>query len=349
MGRDTLLIVDDVDINRDILSSILEEDYRIITADDGVKAIDAIDSEGDRLVAILLDLVMPEKDGYAVLREMKERDLLFNVPVLIISSEDSRATEKECFAAGVSDFIHKPFDRDLVRMRVGNAVNLFMYRCHLEDKIEEQTRVIQKRNSNTLDLLASVVETRDLESGAHVLRVKEYTRIIAEELKARFPKYGLNDHKVEVIVAASALHDVGKIAISDSILLKPGKLTDDEFTEMKTHTTRGADFIMRVKDMWDEEYSEAGYEIAKYHHEKYGGKGYPEGLAGDEIPIAAQIVSIADVYDALISKRCYKAAFEKREAYDMIMNGECGAFNPDILECFKSRVNDFEKYADIRG
>lgn len=346
MSRDTLLIVDDVEINRDILTCILKEDYRIVAANDGISALKEIESEGDRLVGILLDLVMPNMDGYGVLRELNSRGTLVNVPVLIISSEDSHAVEKECFVAGVSDFIHKPFDRELVRTRVRNTVSLFMYRCHLEEKIEEQTKIIQKRNDTTIDLLASVVETRDLESGAHVLRVKEYTRIIAEELREHFPKYGLTRHSVDVIVAASALHDVGKIAISDYILLKPGKLTDEEFTEMKTHTTKGADFILRVQNMWDEEYSNAGYEIAKYHHEKFGGKGYPEGLVGNDIPIAAQIVSVADVYDALVSKRCYKNAFDKRDAFNMIMNGECGEFNPDILECLRSRILDFEKCAD---
>lgn len=346
MRRDTLLIVDDVDINRDILSCILEEDYRIVTAQDGIEAMEYIDSDADSLVGILLDMVMPKMDGYAVLKELNERGILSRIPVLIISSEDSRAVERECFIAGASDFLHKPFDRELVRTRVHNTVSLFTYKCHLEDKVEEQTRILQKRNDTTIDLLASVVETRDLESGAHVLRVKEYTRIIAEELKERFPKYGLNNHKVDVIVAASALHDVGKIAISDSILLKPGRLTDDEFSEMKTHTTKGANFIMQVKDMWDEEYSNTGVEIARYHHEKFGGKGYPEGLVGNEIPIAAQIVSVADVYDALVSKRCYKEAFAKREAFKMIMDGECGEFNPDILDCLRARIDDFERCAD---
>ena len=343
--RNTILIVDDVEINREILKNILEEEYRIVTACNGLEALKVLETEEENLVAILLDLVMPQMDGFEVLEILNKRGLLTSIPVMIISSEDSRASEQECFSAGVSDFIHKPFDMNVVRTRVNNTVSLYLYKRHLEQKVLEQTQIIEKRNSNLLDLLAGVVESRDLESGSHVQRVKEYTRIIADELCRKYPKYGLNVYKIAIYSEASTLHDLGKISIPDSILLKPGKLTDEEFETMKTHTTKGAEFIYRVKDMWDEEYGKISYQIAKYHHEKYDGKGYPEGLEGEQIPISAQIVSIADCYDALINKRCYKEAFGKEKAFDMIINGECGVFNPDIINCFMNRINDFENLA----
>lgn len=346
MEKDTVLIVDDMEINRMILSDILEDDYRVLSVCNGLQALDTIAVEQDNIVAILLDLVMPGIDGYEVLRSLRSQALLSTIPVLIISSEDSSMTEQECFNMGISDYIHKPFDRGLVRTRVNNIVSLYQYKRQLEKTVEEQTGIIKKRNGRMLDLLASVVESRDLESGTHVQRVKDYTKVLAEQLRRVFPKYGLTEHKIEVIVAASALHDVGKISIPDSILLKPGKLTEDEFEVMKLHTIKGSDFLKNAQDLWDDDYGKVGYEIARYHHEKYDGHGYPEGLSGAEIPISAQIVSIADAYDALVHERCYKEAFSKEEAYEMIVNGECGIFNPDILECFKERREDFERLAE---
>lgn len=344
--RNTVLIVDDVDINREILTNILEEDYRIVTAKDGINAIESVEIEEDNLVAILLDLVMPNMDGFEVLEELNNKGILNNVPVLVISTEESRASEQECFSAGVSDFIHKPFDSNVVKTRVNNIVSLYLYKRHLEDTIEAQSKIIERRNSSLLDLLASVVESRDLESGSHVERVKGYTRILAEQISKKFPKYGLNILNIDILTDASALHDIGKISISDSILLKPSKLTPEEFEEMKKHTIKGAEFIKSARDMWDDDYGRISYEIARYHHEKYDGNGYPEGLKGNEIPISAQIVSIADCYDALVTKRCYKDAFAKEKAFDMIVNGECGAFNPDIMQCFIDRIDDFEQLAD---
>lgn len=340
--RDTIIIVDDVDINRDILENILEDEYRIVTAQDGINALETIDIEKERLCAILLDLVMPNMDGYEVLVELKERNIITNIPVLIISSEESTYSEQECFSAGVSDFIHKPFDRGVVKTRVNNTVNLYLYKRHLEETVEEQTNIIRKKNNNVVDLLASVVESRDLECGVHVKRVKEYTKILANRLSIKYPEYKLTDETIDTIVAASVLHDIGKIAIPDAILLKPDRLSTDEFDKMKTHTTIGAEFIEKAKDMWEDDFGEVSLEIAKYHHEKFDGKGYPEGLKGNDIPIAAQIVSLADVYDALVSKRCYKEAFTKEKAFDMVLRGECGQFNPDLIECFIDEINKFE-------
>lgn len=344
--RNTILIIDDVEINREILTDILCEEYDIITAPDGVVGMEMINRERDKLVAVLLDLVMPNMDGYEVLEELKSTDFMTEIPILVISTEESSLSEKECFSAGVSDFIHKPFNREVIMTRVSNTVNLYQYKRHLEKTVAEQTQIIKDRSDGVVLLLAELVETRDIESGSHVKRVQGFTRILARRLEDKYPVYGLTDDTIEKIVSASALHDVGKIGIRDAILLKPGRLSEDEFEEMKKHTLIGADFIKRSDNAWDEDYNKVSYEIARYHHEKFDGNGYPEGLKGNEIPISAQIVSIADVYDALVNKRCYKEAFAKEKAFEMVLEGECGTFNPDLVDCFIDTIGEFEKLAD---
>lgn len=346
--RDSILIVDDVEINRDLLEEILEDEYTIIKAKDGIEGIELYTEHIDELAAVLLDLRMPNMDGEEVLEKMADMGTLAKVPVLVISSEDSLASEKECFELGVSDFIHKPFDDQLVRTRVNNVASLYMYKEHLEETIEEQLQTIHARNANLIDFIGSVVESRSVESGDHVRRVKAYTKIMAEEMMESYPEYGITEHDVKIISRASALHDLGKIAIPDNILLKPGRFTEEEFEIMKTHSMEGAKLVEHMKNMWDEDYQKASYDICRHHHERYDGKGYPDGLKGEEIPISAQLVSIADVYDALISKRCYKDPFSKANAFQMIINGECGQFSPKIIDCFERRIDDFEKIADMQ-
>lgn len=359
--RNKVLIVDDMEINRDILESILEDKYEVLQAENGGMALDIMKEYHEKVVAILLDLIMPKMDGFAVLGALKEQELIGKIPVLIISVETSPEVEKRCFECGVSDFIHKPFDHGLVRKRVDNIVELFLYREELESKVEKQTKKIQEQyeilqaqaeklkesNVRIIEILGTVVEERSLESGEHIKRVKEFTRIFANKLKDLYPEYGLDDEKVEKISLASVLHDVGKISIPDSILLKPGRLTPDEFECMKTHTTKGCDVLRGIKGVWDDTFGELCYDICRYHHERYDGRGYPDGLLGDKIPIAAQLVSIADVYDALVSKRIYKKAYSKEEAYRMILNKECGVFSPKLLDCFKHTRKEFEEMADL--
>lgn len=344
--RNTILIVDDVEMNRDILAGILESNYKIIQAENGEQALALVEDYKEELIMILLDLMMPVLSGYDVLKSLNANEYINTIPVLIISSENSIYSERECFALGVSDFIRKPFDTNLVRSRVANVTSLYLYKQHLEDKVAEQTRIIRRWNTNIIDLLGNTVESRNLESGEHVQRVKGYTEILAKEVMKQCPEYGLTPSRVSVIVSASALHDVGKISIPDAILLKPGKLTDEEFEKMKEHSAIGGDFIAKVTDLWDEEYGRIGYEIARHHHEKYDGRGYPDHLVGDAIPISAQIVSVADVYDALINKRCYKDAYAKQEAFNMILEGQCGMFNPKIMACFKNVKEKFEAVAN---
>lgn len=358
--RNKILIVDDVEINREILVEILKDEYEIMTAENGIQAFEMLEKCHDDIAVMLLDLVMPEMDGFSFMEKLGKKPWGDKIAIIIISGDNTIQTEERCFELGVSDFVHRPFDERLVRKRVNNVMTLFQYRDELEHKVEEQTKILIEQNkllqeqteqlrqsrANIIDVLGSVVEYRNLESGEHIMRVKGYTKILADRIMQDYPEYGLTPEKVEVIVSASALHDIGKIAIPDSILLKPGRLTDEEFQCMKEHTTKGSEMLKNIKNIWDEEYSVASYDICRYHHERYNGKGYPDGLEGDEIPISAQIVSIADVYDALVNERVYKSAFSKDKAFDMITTGECGIFSPKLLDCFVKVRENFENLAD---
>ena len=358
--RNRVLVVDDAELNREILKEILGQEYQVITAADGVEAIELLGRHHAELAVVLLDLIMPKADGFAVLEEMRKKGWMEKTPVLIISGETSAETEKKCFEYGVSDFIKKPFANDIIKKRVNNIIGLFQYQNELEEKVQKQTLALRKQysllqiqaeklrksNENIIEILGNVVEYRNVESGQHIRRVKGFTAILAKELMKEYPEYGLDEKKVELIVAASALHDIGKIVIPDKILLKPAKLTPEEFEYMKSHTTRGSEILDDFSHIWDEDYHKTTHEICRYHHERYDGRGYPDGLSGDAIPISAQLVSIADVYDALVSERVYKSAYSKEEAFHMIVSGECGVFSPKLLECFRNTRKQFEELAD---
>lgn len=357
--KNRILIVDDTELNRELLSEILRDEYDILEAEDGEKALEVIDREKDNISAILLDLVMPVKDGFQVLEQLHEDKIMDKIPVLVISGENSTQSEKKCFDYGVSDFIGRPFKAVLVKRRVQNMVNQYIYKNRLEEKVAEQTAVLRKTNEKLklqtkklkktneeiIDLIGTVVEYRNFESSEHIQRVKGYTKIAAEAFAKMYPEYGLTRKQIEVIVSVSSLHDIGKIAIPDNILLKNGKLTKEEFEIMKQHTVRGCDMLNSMKIEWNDNVRETAYNIIRYHHEKYDGNGYPDGLKGDSIPISAQLVSLADVYDALINERCYKAAFSKEEAFDMITHGECGAFSDKLMNVFHEVREKFEKFA----
>lgn len=351
-----ILIVDDSDVNRDILTEILEDERPVMEAVDGSEALEILEKYHDDIAVVLLDLIMPQVDGFAVLEVMKKKGWMDKIPVLVITGEEAVEIERKSFEYGASDFVRKPFDNTLVKRRVNNVTDLYMYKDRLEHKVEEQTKKLQEQNrllkvqadrlkennARILDALGTIVESRNLESGEHIKRVKDFTRILAEELMKEYPEYELTPDKVDVIVSASSMHDIGKIAIPDSILLKPARLTQEEFECMKSHTTRGCDILKSMKGAWDDNYGEACYEICRHHHERYDGRGYPDGLAGEDIPISAQIVSVADVYDALVSERVYKSAYSKEEAFHMIMRGECGVFSPKLLNCFKNARQQME-------
>lgn len=357
--RNKILIVDDVEINRMMIGAILEEEYEIVWADNGKTALEILDEMKDEIAAILLDLVMPEMDGFQVLEELNKNGIIKSIPVLIISGENSVENENKCFELGIADFIGKPFNNMIVKKRVRNIVSFYDYKNTLEEKVAEQTSVLRKayqtlkvqaeklkmRNQEIIEVLGTVVEYRNHESGEHIQRVKGYTRILAEQFMREYPEYKLTEERIDMIVSASALHDIGKIAIPDSILQKPGRLTQDEYEYMKSHTMRGCEILDAVRSGWDKQTKQVSYEIIRYHHERYDGKGYPDGLKGDNIPLSAQFVSVADVYDALVNERCYKDAYSYEEAYNMIVRGECGIFSPRIMDCFRKVRREFEELA----
>lgn len=361
--KDKILIVEDTEVSLAILTGILEDYYEVITAETGTQAISLIENFGEELHAVLLDLIIPEIDGFGVFEFMNKKKYISKIPVIVISSDSNAQTEEKCFDYGASDFIKKPFNNALVLRRVKNTVELHRYRNELEDKVSSQTKMLRKQtetlkkqnqlllmqadklkksNENIIDILGNVVESRSLESAQHIKNVKAISKILASRLMKDYPEYGLTKNQVDLIANASALHDIGKITIPDSILNKPGKLTEIEFDFMKSHTTRGSEIVNHIKDVWDEKYSKVCYEICRHHHERYDGRGYPDRLSGEEIPLSAQIVSVADAYDALISERVYKSAYLPEQAFRMIITGECGVFSPKILECFRNAYKEIE-------
>lgn len=343
------LIVDDVEMNRDILRMMVEDKFEVIEAEDGKEALDELEKHADEIAVMLLDLVMPRMDGLDVLSRMKEKGWNNQIPVLIISGETEPALEQRSFDLGAFDFIHKPYNRTLVDSRVDHAVALFDYKRNLEKRVREQTEKLRVINEQIIEMMGSIVEARNLESGTHIRRVKGFTRILAKKVQQMLPRYGLDDLAVERISSASSLHDVGKIMISDSILLKKGKLTPEEFDVMKSHTTLGRDLLKMAPSGWDKEFIRLSDEICHYHHEKWDGRGYPEGLKGDEIPISAQIVSVADCFDALTTRRPYKEPFSVDKAYEMILGGECGAFNEELMQLFVACKPEFSKIVEEKG
>lgn len=343
------LIVDDVEMNREILCIMLEEKYTVIEAADGDEALEELEKHADEIAVMLLDLVMPKRDGIGVLTVMREKGWCDQIPVLIISGEKEPELEQRCFNLGAFDFIHKPYNRFLVDTRVDHAVALFGYKGNLEKRVREQTEQLRRMNGQIIEMMGSIVEARNNESGTHIRRVKGFTEILAKEVQKRLPKYELDDVTIEKIVSASSLHDVGKIMIPDSILLKKGKLTPEEFDEMKKHTLLGRDLLKTAPCDWDADFIRISDEICHYHHEKWDGRGYPEGLKGDEIPISAQIVAVADCFDALTTRRPYKEPFSVEKAYHMIKGGECGCFNEELMELFELCRPEFTKIVEEKG
>ncbi len=358
MADRSILVVDDNEINRGILGEIFKDKFNILEAENGVEAIKMIEQNQGKLAAILLDIVMPEMDGYAVLEEMTQRDNLNEtIPVLMITADTSTEAERTSYQKGAADVIHKPFDPVIVDRRVSRNIELYDHKNNLETQVDDQTRVLKKqfiylkkqeeklRNSNerVIDTIATIVEFRSMESGYHLKRIKGFVRILALTAMNNYPELGLTPHNIDVYTQASAMHDIGKISVPDSILLKPGRLSNEEFEVMKSHTTRGCEVIEMLKDIQDKEYYEACLDICRHHHERYDGRGYPDGLKGEENSIAAQLTALADVYDALVSDRVYKSAFPLDKAYEMIKNGECGVFSEKLMACFEFARPDMER------
>lgn len=341
--RNTILIVDDMEINRAILAEGFKDGYHILEAENGQEAVDIL-KENDDIAAVLLDIMMPVMDGLGVLREMKDNGLISHIPVFIITASDSEKTLMDAYNLGAVDIISKPFMMNFLKCRIGGVIELYRHRNELEEIVDEQVKTLNSINRSMVETLASVIEFRDCESGEHVKRISGITEVLMNAVSEMYPEYNYTQMEIEKIAMASVLHDVGKIAIPDGILNKPGRLTNEEFDIMKQHTTKGCEILESMPaGILDKEVYNYSYDICRHHHERWDGRGYPDGLKGDEISICAQIVAIADVYDALTSPRVYKAAFEHEKAVDMIFNGECGTFNPKLLEAFRSSLDKIKR------
>lgn len=344
-----ILIVDDSAINRTILADILEDNFEILEASDGIEAIQLIKKHSRELSLILLDLVMPNMDGLEVLAVMNSGEWINHIPVIMISTENSPTYVERAYELGATDFINRPFNAYVVRKRIANTIMLYTKQRNLIDLVSQQVYEKEKNNELMINILSHIVEFRNGESGLHILHVNTITEALLKSLVKKTDKYKLNYNDISTIVIASSLHDIGKISIPDKILNKPGRLTPEEFEIIKSHSETGANMLSSMTEYLDEPLIAAAHDICLYHHERYDGRGYPKGLSGDDIPISAQVVSIADVYDALTSERCYKKAIPHKEALKMIKNGECGCFNPILLECLDDVSDYLEKELKVNS
>lgn len=331
MKRNLILIADDQEINRAILRQIFESHYEILEAKNGEEAWNAIKKENERIAIVLLDEVMPKRLGSEILADFFAMDFAKYIPIILITAFDSTEIELKGFESGVSDVIKKPFEPQVVFQRVLNVIELYTYKNNLEEEIERKTYKLRETNENIIDALSTVVEFRNLESGNHIHRIKSFTKVMLLRYLERHPDISISSEQVEKICNAAMMHDLGKIAIPDAILLKPGRLTEKEFDIIKTHCNKGCEILDKVSFLDDKELYDYCHDICKWHHERFDGKGYPDGLIGNAIPLWAQIVSIVDVYDALVSERCYKKALPPGEAIKMITEGQCGTFSPELL------------------
>ena len=331
--RETVLIVDDSEMNRAILTEMLQADFDILEAEDGEAGVKILQEKKESISLVMLDIVMPGMDGFEVLGYMNRAGMMDTLPVIMISSEDSQSVVRRAYDMGASDYISRPFDAQIVYRRVMNTIMLYAKQRRLLSMVTKQIYEKEKNNRIMISILSQVMGFRNSESAAHILHINMITSMLLERLIQKTDRYQLDWNKCLLIATASALHDIGKIGIPDGILNKPGRLTSEEYEIMKKHTTIGAEMLEKLDIYRDEELVRIAYEICRGHHERYDGKGYPDGLKGDEIPISAQVVSLADVYDALTSVRVYKPAYSHEEAIRMILDGECGVFNPLLLDC----------------
>lgn len=337
MEKQKILIVDDSEMNRALLAEILEDQYEITEAENGVQAVEILAENETDFWFVLLDIMMPEMDGFDVLNYINNRYWNDRVVVMMISSDDSPKNINRAYSLGAFDYIGRPFDPTIVRKRIANTLFLYARQHDLEKAVKEQFYERQKNNDLMISILSHIVEFRNGESGLHVQHVKMITELLLKQLAQFTDKYPLSEADIALISMASAIHDVGKISIPEEILNKPGKLTAEEFETMKTHTVIGSKMLSDLPiEQFHSPLAKVAYEICRWHHERYDGKGYPDGLKGEETPIAAQVVALADVYDALTSERCYKKAFSHEEAFVMILEGKCGVFNPILLQCLRA-------------
>ncbi|MDO4275671.1 MAG: diguanylate cyclase [Eubacteriales bacterium] len=347
--KEKILIADDSEINRALLADILSPDYEVLEACDGEEAVACLEQQHTQIALAILDIMMPKLDGFDVLAVMNLKGWIHSIPVIIVSAETSPSYIDHAYQLGASEYINRPFYKVAVRHRIENTVKLHAKQKYLEHIVGEQIFEKEKSNMVMVDILSHIVEFRNGESGLHVLHIRTITEILLKQLSHNCSTYDLSPSRIALITNASSLHDIGKISIPEDILNKPGKLTKEEFEIIKTHSEVGAQMLEGLIYYQDEALVQTARDICRWHHERYDGSGYPDGLKGDEIPISAQVVAIADVYDALTSKRVYKPAYSHKMAMDMILNGECGQFNPLLLDCLKEVGDYLQNQVKIRS
>ena len=340
--KSQILLVDDSAMNRMILKEILGGDYSILEAENGQECLEKMQAEAGNIALVLLDINMPVMDGFEVLKAMNANHTIEDIPVIMISSDDSDDAIRRSYELGASDYVNRPFDARIVYRRVTNTIKLYAKQRRLVQMVSDQIRARENNTDTLVGVLSHIVEFRNGESGAHVLHIRIITELLLHRLLEVSSQYPITAEQQDNIPLASALHDIGKIGIDEKILNKPGKLTPEEYEVIKTHSMLGAEMLHQLKNFNEQPLLQTAYEITRWHHERWDGRGYPDGLKGDEIPISAQLVALADVYDALTSERCYKKAFSHEKAVQMILNGECGAFNPLLLQCLTDMQTDLK-------
>ena len=341
--KSQILLVDDSAMNRMILKEILGGDYSILEAENGQECLEKMQAEAGNIALVLLDINMPVMDGFEVLKAMNANHTIEDTPVIMISSEDSDAAIRRSYELGASDYVNRPFDARIVYRRVTNTIKLYAKQRRLVQMVSDQIRARENNTDTLVGVLSHIVEFRNGESGSHVRHIRIITEMLLHRLLEISSNYSITAEQQDLIPLASALHDIGKIGIDEKVLNKPGKLTPEEFKVIQTHSMLGAKMLHDLDQFAEQPLLQTAYEIARWHHERWDGRGYPDGLKGDEIPISAQLVSLADVYDALTSERCYKKAFSHEKAVQMILNGECGAFNPLLLQCLTDIQADLKE------
>ncbi|MCL2811742.1 MAG: response regulator [Clostridia bacterium] len=350
MSKHTILIVDDVDFNRIILRDILEEEYNVVEAEDGIQAIDYLFNAAQQPAIVLLDIMMPEMDGHEVLALMRDNPVTERVPVVFITAANATTHEVRGLQEGAQDYIAKPFNQEVVLARVRNLIELNLYRQDLEQQVQKRTDKLMRTRDNMLEAMANMIECRNLESGQHVKRTSLLTELMVQTMQAR-GMYAdeLDTENGRMIIKAVPTHDIGKIGIPDDILLKPGRLSSDEFDVIKTHAALGSDIIHNMlADDDDRAFFHHSYDICRHHHERWDGKGYPDSLAGSDIPLSARLLAIVDVYDALTSPRVYKPAMSHEQAKQIILDGSGTQFDPDMVAVFNDLEQEFERVHEMQ-
>lgn len=348
-AKPQLLVVDDSQFNRELLRQILSGEFAVLEAGSGKEGLTLLRQYGTQISVVLLDIIMPEMDGFEVLEEMDREHWLDNIPVIMISSDDTDDNIRRAFDMGVTDYICRPFDAKVVERRIRNTIALNLKQRRMLSMLAEQSRDKEKVAQMMVNILSNTVSYVNGESGRHIRNIQRVTAMLLERLLLKTDSYHLSFQDCVMISTASALHDIGKVGISRSILNKPGALSPEEYDEMKKHTLIGEKILndVELSEFSEEPLLKTAEQICRWHHERYNGNGYPDGLSGDQIPIAAQVVSVADALDALVSVRVYKPAYSVEDAIKMIENGKCGSFNPLLLECLRETAEKLK--TDMKG